>query len=78
MSPDPMEPPMVKMSRFRWLKERIPPEARREQTKAMAMEEMFQTDVQTIPAEMFQTVGQMRCEPQLKHIQKTPPFFSDL
>ena len=24
MSPDPMEPPMVKMSRFRWLKERLP------------------------------------------------------
>eukprot|EP00438_Fugacium_kawagutii_P005776 Skav228437 [mRNA] locus=scaffold3558:172793:178853:+ [translate_table: standard] len=24
VSPDPMEPPMVKMSRFRWLKERLP------------------------------------------------------
>lgn len=24
MSPDPMEPPMVKMSRFLWLKERLP------------------------------------------------------
>ncbi len=26
MSPDPKEPPMVKMSRFRWLKERLPRE----------------------------------------------------